>query len=406
MRPQVADLRARQRVQARGAAEVLGLDQRQVDPLLPALVPQRPGLGHAVGGDQVGNCARRERRGAAARLHLPEPVQMHDLGRANRASRSVSGPLSVKPSGAGAASSRDGVGVTIVTLSAASGSGRRSFPGCSAPCRRRAPGPVRCKDAASRLSGARCERHCARRNRRGASRRSCWIRPSVYLTFPAVNDRRARRRFRAGPRAGPSASRAPRANRSGPQLRHGLGRTQAHRPRSASARAAIQASLVVISSTSNGSNRPAGGPFRLGHERRRAAGARRDQKRQAAGGGLVDDQSPGLGETRQHKRPGVRSTIATARRPGESPADESPIHSRSGRSRSFHLGCARAVAAEHQVPGRERIALLAITSERLDQPDQVLLGHEPADRQEIGSDGQARAAGGVWRARYPRLCAK
>ena len=33
---------------------------------------------------------------------------------------------------------------------AAAGSGRRSCPGCSAPCRRRGPGPARCRDAASR----------------------------------------------------------------------------------------------------------------------------------------------------------------------------------------------------------------------------------------------------------------
>ena len=78
------DFRTRQRVQARGPAEVFGLDQRQVDALFPSLVPQGPGLGHAVGGDQVRNTCGTRRPGTAARLSLPEPVHMNDLGGAHR----------------------------------------------------------------------------------------------------------------------------------------------------------------------------------------------------------------------------------------------------------------------------------------------------------------------------------
>src|SRR5208337_2685858 len=44
----VANLGTRQRVQAGCLAEVPGLDEREVETLLPPLVPQGPWLGHAV----------------------------------------------------------------------------------------------------------------------------------------------------------------------------------------------------------------------------------------------------------------------------------------------------------------------------------------------------------------------
>ena len=79
-RPQMIDLGARQCVQARRTAEVLPLDQRRVHLLLPRLVPQRPGLGHAMGRDHIGDAGLAGHPGAATRLDLPEPVQMYDLG--------------------------------------------------------------------------------------------------------------------------------------------------------------------------------------------------------------------------------------------------------------------------------------------------------------------------------------
>ncbi len=79
-RPQVADLGPREGVQAGGAAQVLPLDQRGVELLLPGLVPQRPGLGHAVRRDQVGDAHGPRRPRAPSGVPLPEAVHVDDLG--------------------------------------------------------------------------------------------------------------------------------------------------------------------------------------------------------------------------------------------------------------------------------------------------------------------------------------
>ncbi len=146
---QVADFRTREGVQARSTTEISGLDQCQIDPLLPALMPQGPRFGHAVGGDQVWDARPSGRPCPATRVRLPESVQMHDLGRANglfqvglRAlDRQRLEPV-VRLPAARAWESRS-------SPRHAAGSRRRSSPGCWAPCHHRAPGPNRCRHAAS-----------------------------------------------------------------------------------------------------------------------------------------------------------------------------------------------------------------------------------------------------------------
>ena len=86
-------------MQARRAAEVSRLDERQIDPLLPAFVAQGPGLGHAVGGDQVRDTSRARSASAPPRVRLPEAVQMNNVCRANRRFKVGFGAFERQPAG-------------------------------------------------------------------------------------------------------------------------------------------------------------------------------------------------------------------------------------------------------------------------------------------------------------------
>ena len=48
-------------------------------------MPHRPGLGHAVRGHEIRDVRQAGHPGTSARVSLPEPVEVNDLGRANRA---------------------------------------------------------------------------------------------------------------------------------------------------------------------------------------------------------------------------------------------------------------------------------------------------------------------------------
>ena len=112
--------------------------------------------------------------------------------------------------------------------------------------------------------------------------------------------------------------------------------------------------------------------------------------RQAAGGGLVGDEPPGLQQAGQHERAGVG--IPSGQLVDlEEPRPVDPIGEAAGRHGGVDLVTPRPVAAEHQVPGTISRGGATIASEGLDQPHEVLLGHEPADRQEVRGVGEARA---------------
>ena len=74
---------------------------------------------------------------------------------ATAASRSVSGPLSLPSVRVRKGVQPRGCGRDDRHVAAQAGSGPRSFPGCSGPCRRRAPDPGRCRDGATRALGSR-----------------------------------------------------------------------------------------------------------------------------------------------------------------------------------------------------------------------------------------------------------
>ena len=146
-RPQVADLGAGERVQAGGSPEVLPLDQRRVDLLLPRLVPHGPGLGHPVRRDQVGDVrprASRAPRGSAparARACAATPARPDGgfqvgLGTEDRESGG-DGRLPQPRRGGGHDGDRP----------PSPRPGRRSSPGCSAPSRRRGSDRAHCRRA-------------------------------------------------------------------------------------------------------------------------------------------------------------------------------------------------------------------------------------------------------------------
>ena len=154
---------------------------------------------------------------------------MDDLGRAHR--RLEVGLRAFERQtarGAPRASSRDGVGVTIVTHRAA-GSRRRSCPGCSAPCRRRARGPARCRDAASRrwLTGGSRRRALASVTRKaGSSNRGCAsCHGFISLSTASSMPDRLRRPVRSGELEG---FRAPVGEPVRAPVRDDLGRPAAH----------------------------------------------------------------------------------------------------------------------------------------------------------------------------------
>ena len=203
-----------------------------------------------------------------------------------------------------------------------------------------------------------------------------------------------------------SASTTPWAKRSGPQCetvsaarwpieRAVLGRERGHPGQLARHRLDIER----VESA-------AGGTVGLRHERGGTAGAVRDQQRQAAGGGFIDDEPPGL------ERLGSTNAPAWAYHRGKSVGLEEP-----GPVDCRALQPLRAIASSTSAragpsPQRTRSQavlgshLTAVACECLDQPDQVLLGHEPADRQKIGGRRQTRAALGVLHARDVAWLAK
>ena len=124
-------------------------DQRHVHPLLPALVAEGPRLGHAVGGDQVGDACRAGRAGARRVWACQSPCKWTTSADRTDASRSVSGPLSVNPAGDRNVIQPRRCGRDDRDSAAQPRRGPRSFPECSEPSRHRAPGPVRCRDAPS-----------------------------------------------------------------------------------------------------------------------------------------------------------------------------------------------------------------------------------------------------------------
>lgn len=115
-----------------------------------------------------------------------------------------------------------------------------------------------------------------------------------------------------------------------------------------------------------------------------AACARRNQEREAARGSLINDEAPRLGKTRKYEGTGV--SIPTWQRIGLKKARTVDcVCAVALRDRLLELGRKRTIAADHQVPGGDGVALRAIACERLDQADQVLFRNEPADREKIRS---------------------
>ena len=108
---------------------------------------------------------------------------------------------------------------------------------------------------------------------------------------------------------------------------------------------------------------------------------------QAARGGLVDDQSPGLHQARQDERTGMGIPSRQLVDLEETRAVDG-VGEAAGRHGRLDLLLSRTVAAEDQVPGRIPGGPSSIARERLDQSDQVLLGHEPADAEEVGASGR------------------
>ena len=184
---------------------------------------------------------------------------------------------------------------------------------------------------------------------------------------------------------------APRAKRSGPQCDT---TSAARRPiarRDSSGRAAIQASLIVIASRSSGSNRlpvvPSGSGTSVGAQP--ACVETRSGKPLAAASLTTSPHgSERLGSTNAAAWAYHRGSESACRKPGRWIACAQPLSAIA----SVDFARARAVTTEDEVPGRACGTLPPVTRESPDQPDQVFLGHEPADRQEIGSAGQARAA--------------
>ena len=309
-------------------------------------------------------------------------------------SRSVSGPLRVNAAPSAPGSSRDGVGVTMVTAPPIEPQGRSSSPGCSAPCLRHARGRARCKDAPSRrapVAGSRSAEAGRMIRRTGLARPLIQsavsnhrfnIAPMLKTTAPTLL---------AGAAAAVWASSSASSGTAG-QIGRGPS-SRRFRPRGGPwpggrrpGQFAIQDSLVVISSMSCGSNRPPVCALGLGDERVDAAGAVGDQKRQAASGRFVGDQAPRLRETRQHKCAGVRIPARQLMDLEEARLVDRPRATTPG-DRVVHVRYAEPIPADDEIPGRPGVALLPIACEGLDEPDQVLLGHKAADRQEIGGLG-------------------
>ena len=213
-------------MKARRPAEISRLDECQVDPLLPALVPQGPGLGHAVGGDQVRDSSRACGAGAPARVRLPEAVQMNDVGRANRRLKVGFGAFERQPAGNG---SRHPVATAWASRSSrhhAAGRELRSSPECLEPSRRRAPGRVHCRGAASRRALA-SKRGRRREQCEAAERVAESVACALVMVSSRIDSRRSTTAMRARSRTWASSRASSRTvgEPIGPPVRNGFRRS-------------------------------------------------------------------------------------------------------------------------------------------------------------------------------------
>ena len=215
--------------------------------------------------DQIRNARRAGCPGTPSCLNLPEPVHMHRFGGANGLFEVGLGPI-------------DGQAFGEVCFIQPRRCGRQNrHSTLEAGKRPRHSQNTRDHSAIAHAiqSIAKMETPAGARgssrsgvttlgcdDRRGPHRSNGPYRASVYLLFIGVNEERTRR-FCAE-RANSRASMAPRAKRSGPQLETICAARSPIARRSSPSRAAIQASLVVISFPSRGSNRPPVVPCRSG----------------------------------------------------------------------------------------------------------------------------------------------